>query len=661
MSDMNQPIGTVETSEGSVWAVRADGTRVELQSGDPVFQGDQIGTGGQGAIGVEFNDGSTFSLGASGGMTIDEMIYDPSTQEGSSFFTVAQGAFSFVSGAISKTTPDGMMVQTPVATIGVRGTKVVGEAAPEGSENSFTLMREDDGSTGEIVVYNEGGIQVLNQPFQTVSLNDASGVPDPVFSSPDEINARFEATLRALPEFRGNGPRNEDGAETEESGPPLPEDGTPAEEAAGEEGEELPAGDGEQAGPDGAEILGEAELEAGPAIEDLPGEGEGLEEEAALGSEEALDGEAAGPDVPATAAAGTFQSAAASDDFSPSAGSGLNQTQFQETAGTDPFAPAGNGPQDPIQTASLEQVIQAGLNAGFTNEQIFKALSSVAGNEVEDTTDAGDDADDDLVNDAVSGGVAGSIIGGQSESDEASESEESEGGEQSEQVDDPMVLYGGNGSDSLTGGSGDDTITGDNGADSLYGMGGNDVIHGGNAPDYLSGGDGNDLITGANGGDELVGGDGDDTLYGGQGNDIIDGGAGADTLSGDVGSDTFRFNSAADGYAKTSNGAATAAELAEVSRIIDFETGSDKLSFNGSGFGGISSLVDGLTAIKLDDVFDGTNVDSAVFQAGQPVLIYDNTGTLYYDANGAGEGYSIVAKVDGQVEFTDIELESGSV
>lgn len=627
MSDMNQPIGTVETSEGSVWAVRADGTRVELQSGDPVYQGDQIGTGGQGAIGVEFNDGSTFSLGASGGMTIDEMIYDPATQEGSSFFSVAQGAFSFVSGAISKTTPDGMMVQTPVATIGVRGTKVVGEAAPEGSENSFTLMREDDGSTGEIVVYNEGGIQVLNQPFQTVSLNDASGVPDPVFSSPEEINSRFEATLRALPEFRGNGPRNEDGAEDEESGPPLPEDGTPAEQAAGEEGEELPPGEGEQAGPDGAEILGEAELEAGPAIEELPGEGEGLEEEPVLGSDEALggdaldgpEGEAAGPELPGPAPAGTFQSASVTDEFSPSPGDQLIKAQFQETAGVDPFAPADNAPQDPLQTATLEQVIKAGLNAGYTNEQIFKALSSIAGNDPEETSDEDTDdiTDGNLVNDGVPGSLAGSIIGRDSDDDDEPESEasddddldddDSEDNEQSEDTDAAMVLNGGSGSDTLTGGSGDDTLSG------------------------------------------------------GQGNDILDVGAGADTLSGGAGSDTFRFSSADDGYAKSGNGAATASELAEVSRIIDFETGSDKLSFDGSGFGGISSLVDGLTAIKLDDVFDGTNVDSTVFQAGQPVLIYDNTGTLYYDANGAGEGYSIVARVDGQVEFSDIELETGSV
>ena len=133
MSELTQPIGNVEASDGNVWAVRADGSRVELQPGDPVFQGDRIETGDAGAVGVEFTDGSAFSLGANGDLVIDEMIYNPATQEGSSFFSVAQGAFSFVSGAIAKTTPDGMMVQTPVATIGVRGTKVVGEAGPEGT------------------------------------------------------------------------------------------------------------------------------------------------------------------------------------------------------------------------------------------------------------------------------------------------------------------------------------------------------------------------------------------------------------------------------------------------------------------------------------------------------------------------------------------------
>ena len=96
-----------------------------------------------------------------------------------------------------------------------------------------------------------------------------------------------------------------------------------------------------------------------------------------------------------------------------------------------------------------------------------------------------------------------------------------------------------------------------------------------------------------------------------------------------------------------------------MAKIIDFDTGNDKLSFDASGFSGISSLVDGLTAIRLHDVFDGTNVSNTTFQAGTPVLIYDDTGTFYYDANGAGDGYTIVGKVDGQVSFGDLELEGG--
>ena len=45
-----QPIGTVDTTDGEVFAVRTDGTRVELEVGDPVFQGDVIETGDSGAL-----------------------------------------------------------------------------------------------------------------------------------------------------------------------------------------------------------------------------------------------------------------------------------------------------------------------------------------------------------------------------------------------------------------------------------------------------------------------------------------------------------------------------------------------------------------------------------------------------------------------------------
>ena len=51
--------------------------------------------------------------------------------------------FSFVSGNIAKMGVDSMTVTTPVATIGIRGTKVVGQAAQEGSVNTLSLLPEN--------------------------------------------------------------------------------------------------------------------------------------------------------------------------------------------------------------------------------------------------------------------------------------------------------------------------------------------------------------------------------------------------------------------------------------------------------------------------------------------------------------------------------------
>jgi len=78
-----EPIGNVENISGEVWAIRPDGSRVELQVGDPVYQGDILESGPDGALGVLLADETTFSMGESGKMVLDEMIYDPATQEGS--------------------------------------------------------------------------------------------------------------------------------------------------------------------------------------------------------------------------------------------------------------------------------------------------------------------------------------------------------------------------------------------------------------------------------------------------------------------------------------------------------------------------------------------------------------------------------------------------
>ncbi len=124
-----RPIGRVETATGPVTATRIDGTRVTLTAGEAVFQGDVLETGSGAALGVLFGDGTTFSLGENGRMALDQLIYDPESGEGTASYSVVRGVFSFVSGAISKSGPDQMVVQMPVATIGIRGASAAGLTA----------------------------------------------------------------------------------------------------------------------------------------------------------------------------------------------------------------------------------------------------------------------------------------------------------------------------------------------------------------------------------------------------------------------------------------------------------------------------------------------------------------------------------------------------
>ncbi len=45
-----------------------------------------------------------------------------------------------------------MTVHTPVATVGIRGTKVAGRVATEGEQNTIPLLPNDDGMFGVIAV-----------------------------------------------------------------------------------------------------------------------------------------------------------------------------------------------------------------------------------------------------------------------------------------------------------------------------------------------------------------------------------------------------------------------------------------------------------------------------------------------------------------------------
>ncbi|MEO5337842.1 MAG: Ig-like domain-containing protein [Magnetospirillum sp. WYHS-4] len=180
-STAGQPIGVVEKLAGQVFVTHADGTRGQLHEGDPVFQGDELQTGASGGIGIVLADKTTFSMAQNGRMVLDEMVYDPASQSGSVAMSVMQGVFTFVSGQVAKTDPDAMAIQTPVGTIGIRGTQVGVDLSP-GGEMSVVLMEERDGLVGEVVIANDHGVQVLNSAYHGARIGSFMAAPSSIFS-----------------------------------------------------------------------------------------------------------------------------------------------------------------------------------------------------------------------------------------------------------------------------------------------------------------------------------------------------------------------------------------------------------------------------------------------------------------------------------------------
>ena len=170
-------IGRVDNVEGVAFIIHLDDVTIPAVAEMKIFLGDTVKTTDNSVVIITFVDDTRFALGEKGQMVVDELIFSSSDNEGSSVFSVVQGVFSFVSGKIAKTGTDSMLVKLPVATIGIRGTKVAGRAAIEGSENYVTLLPEEDGSVGEISVQNSAGTQIMSQPFQTTRITSVFRAP----------------------------------------------------------------------------------------------------------------------------------------------------------------------------------------------------------------------------------------------------------------------------------------------------------------------------------------------------------------------------------------------------------------------------------------------------------------------------------------------------
>ncbi|GAB6053553.1 hypothetical protein JCM17960_23730 [Magnetospira thiophila] len=126
----NPVIGQIKIATGAVHIVR-DGKTLAVTEGQEIHLNDEAVTGGDGTLGITLEDSTTLSLGPDSQLILDAFVYDPVGEDLGLGLNLLQGTLAYVSGTIAHLAPDKVSVHTPIATIGIRGTRFVVKATPQ--------------------------------------------------------------------------------------------------------------------------------------------------------------------------------------------------------------------------------------------------------------------------------------------------------------------------------------------------------------------------------------------------------------------------------------------------------------------------------------------------------------------------------------------------
>ena len=651
-------IGQIETASGSVTITRIDGTTVPGSQGTPIYQGDMVETAKGGKTGIIFVDKTTFALGEGGQMRMDELVYNPQTKSGSLGMSMLKGAFVMVTGEIAPSSTDAVTIRTPVATIGVRGTKVAGSIDTYGALD-MALLPDPLGRPSAVVVSNGAGTQFLtdsNTGIQISSYNEAPNAPQPIGAF--QPNSPLGAVLSFLDDVIGG---------------------------------------------DQMSLIAQT---AGTQNETRDAIVRALAPESAAAASSNGNTNASGSDTPAvkvTDYEGDLKTALAIDSQTkltdPLANSDDGTTVVIRTATpvapdrtTDPIQiPVVTPPPEPEPTKGLFITGTPGadyLTGSMYGDTIYgrggiDTISAGAGDDYIRTIGLpagsvidGGGGDDTLAIllkngvqtlsgaityaahiDLIVGGITGTadvlltsgIIG-------PSVAIGTEG-----TTTQNVTIRGASGGGGLTlegaGFLGSDFASGTDGSDNIFMGAGNDTISGGDGLDTLSGGDGNDA---------LYGGDNDDILYGGAGNDLLDGNYGEDVLSGGDGNDVLILDAGADkAYGNNGN---------DVFVYIDMMTSNDDTVDGGAGTdtlrlmsdaGDLSSTGTNLfNSIEVLELNLAGSLNTTLPGLSTPLLIKTTaafaagTGNAYLDASSSTGDITVDWSLM-RADFTNVKTGSG--
>ena len=178
--------GIIEQSgvQGSI--VRLTGEEIDAKIEEEIVSYDEIETT-NGRLKIQFIDETQVSLTEHTYMEIDEYVYDPDPSKSKMAMNFVQGTARFATGGLGLVPKENIVIQTPTATIGVRGTDfttTVDELGrslvillPDADCDDYTKLELGCKPSGSITVTNLGGTVLLEEAYQAVMVSTLETQP----------------------------------------------------------------------------------------------------------------------------------------------------------------------------------------------------------------------------------------------------------------------------------------------------------------------------------------------------------------------------------------------------------------------------------------------------------------------------------------------------
>ena len=184
-------IGTITEQANNPASIQRSKTTLNGTKGTGVEMEDAIKTS-QGKVGITFADDTRVQVNENSKLVIDDFVYDPKNKgAGKVALNMASGTVRYASGAIAHNNPSRVAINTPTATIAVRGTDFTATVDELGASTIILLpscadkiktldaldTRDKNCVTGVIDVITDAGIVTLDKPFQATRVDSRGTAP----------------------------------------------------------------------------------------------------------------------------------------------------------------------------------------------------------------------------------------------------------------------------------------------------------------------------------------------------------------------------------------------------------------------------------------------------------------------------------------------------